>query len=52
MKKKKTSRRYIKLGISLLLSTLLIVQGSNGSSLLWAATADSSSPTGTTMTSD
>lgn len=50
MKKKKTSRRYIKLGISILLSTLLIVQGFNGSSLLWAATADSSSPTGTTMT--
>lgn len=49
MEKKKTSRRYRNLGISILLSTLLIAQGLDGSSMLLAATADTSSQTGTAV---
>lgn len=49
MKKKKISRRHINFGLSVLLSALLTVQGLSGSSLLLAATADTTSPTGTTV---
>ncbi|WP_434511178.1 cell wall-binding repeat-containing protein [Desulfitobacterium sp. AusDCA] len=49
MKKKKIGRKHVNVVFSILLSTLLIVQGLSGSGLLLAATTDTPVPTGTTV---